>query len=154
MRNPFFVFILLLALVISAQCQKTAEDWLNKGNALLDQEKYDEAIKAYDEAIRLDPNHAAAWILKGGALAKQGKYDEAIKIIDEAIRLDPKVAAAWGLKGVVLHNQSKYDEAIKAIDEAIRLDPKIAAAWRVKELLSLGKPNTMRRSRPMTRPSV
>ena len=32
--------------------------WNNKGNALYDQGKYDEAIKAYDEAIRLDPKYA------------------------------------------------------------------------------------------------
>ena len=32
-----------------------------KAYALGNQGKYDEAIKAYDEAIRLDPNYAAAW---------------------------------------------------------------------------------------------
>ena len=42
--------------------------------------KYDEAIKAYDEAIKLDPNIADAWNNKGwSALNGQGKYDEAIK---------------------------------------------------------------------------
>ena len=51
--------------------------------------KYDEAIKAYDEAIRLDPKDAGTWGTKGAALAGQGKYEEAIKAFDEAIRLDP-----------------------------------------------------------------
>ena len=37
--------------------------WNNKGDAL-EQGKYDEAIKAYDEAIRLDPNEADAWNAK------------------------------------------------------------------------------------------
>ena len=53
--------------------------WNNKGAALAVQSKYDEAIKAYDEAIRLDPNDADAWNNKGIALNTQGKYDEAIK---------------------------------------------------------------------------
>ena len=57
----------------------------------IDQGKYDEAIKAYDEAIRLDPKYADAWNNKGTALNNQGKYDEAIKAYDEAIRLDPKL---------------------------------------------------------------
>ena len=65
--------------------------WNNKGIALDSQGKYDEAIKAYDEAIRLDPNYADAWNNKGIALDDQGKYDEAIKAYDEAIRLDPKL---------------------------------------------------------------
>ena len=85
------------------------------------QGKYDEAIKAYDEAIRLDPNLAEAWNNKGNALYSQGKYDEAIKAYDEAIRLDPNFADAWCNKGNALDDKGKYDEAIKAYDEAIRL---------------------------------
>ena len=42
--------------------------WNNKGNALSTQGKYDEAIQAYDEAIRLDPNYATPWNNKGDAL--------------------------------------------------------------------------------------
>ena len=94
MRLMCVAFIVLLALTPLAQCQQTAEDWFNEGNALSSQGKYDEAIKAYDEAIRLDPNFAKAWNNKGIALYGQGKYDEAIKAYHEAIRLDPKYAEA------------------------------------------------------------
>ena len=47
--------------------------WYNEGNAFDDLGKYDEAIKAYDEAIRLDPSDAAARSNKGVALFSQGK---------------------------------------------------------------------------------
>jgi tetratricopeptide (TPR) repeat protein len=123
MRFICVAFILLLVLMTSAQCQQTAEDWFNKGIALLGQGKYDEGIKAYDEAIRLDPSYVRAWNNKGLALFGQGNYDEAIKAFDEAIKLDPKFAMAWNNKGLALFGQGKYDEAIKALDEAIRLDP-------------------------------
>jgi len=53
MRLIYIVFIILFVLTFSAQCQQTAEDWVKKGNAFQSQGKYDEAIKAYDEAIRL-----------------------------------------------------------------------------------------------------
>jgi tetratricopeptide (TPR) repeat protein len=49
---------------------------------------------AYDEAIRLNPNYAAAWYNKGRALDAQGKYDEAIKAYDEAIRLNTDYSEA------------------------------------------------------------
>lgn len=68
--------------------------WCNKGYALISQGKYDEAIKAYDEAIRLNPNLAAAWCNKGYACLGQYKYAEAIKAFDEAIRLNPNLAEA------------------------------------------------------------
>jgi len=79
-----------------------AKSWYDKGNALYRQGKYDEAVPAYDEAIRLDPNYIHAWNNKGLALNSQGKYDEAIQAYDEAIRLDPNYANAWNHKGVAL----------------------------------------------------
>ena len=37
----------------SAQCQQTAEDWNKNGVSLADQDKFDDALKAFDKAIRL-----------------------------------------------------------------------------------------------------
>jgi tetratricopeptide (TPR) repeat protein len=97
----------------------TAEDWFNQGNALNRQGKLDEAIKAYDEAIRLDPKYVAAWGNKGNALDGQGKYDEAIKAYDEAIRLDPKYAIAWNNKGIALEALGKTTEANAAFAKVL-----------------------------------
>src|SRR5512137_1669286 len=89
MRLIYAFFILLPALMASALCQQTAEDWKNNGNSLIVQGKYDEAIHAYEEAIWLDPYYAKAWCNKGIALNALGKYDEAIQAFNESIRLDP-----------------------------------------------------------------
>lgn len=109
-----------------------ASVWNNKGNALASQGKYDEAIKAFDEAIKLDPSFTRAWFNKGNALNSQGKYDGAIKIFDEIIKLYPDFAMAWNNKGNAFATQGKYDEAMKAYDEAIKLDPNFAEAWNNK----------------------
>jgi Flp pilus assembly protein TadD len=49
----------------------------NKGVALYDQGKYDEAIKCYNEVIRLDRNDAIAHYAKGVALKSLGRTSEA-----------------------------------------------------------------------------
>jgi tetratricopeptide (TPR) repeat protein len=65
MRLIYAALALLLILMTSAQCQSTAQDWSNKGIALAAQGKYDDAIKAFDDVIRLNPNLAAeAWYNK------------------------------------------------------------------------------------------
>ena len=39
--------------------------WYNKGLALDNLNKYDEAIKAFDKAIEINPKYSAAWDNKG-----------------------------------------------------------------------------------------
>ncbi len=103
-----------------------ATDWYNKGIALYDQGKYDEAIKAYNKAIELNPQYADAWNNKGIALYDQGKYDEAIKACNKAIELDPQYADAWNNKGNAFYFQGNADEALKAYSKADELDPQNA----------------------------
>ena len=79
-----------MVLMLPVCGQETAEEWFYEGLALYNQSKYDEAIRAYDEAIRLNPEDAGAWNYKGNALRGLGRYNEAIQAYDEAIRLDPK----------------------------------------------------------------
>ena len=54
------------------------------GSALGKQGKCDEVIKAYEEAIRLDPKLAMAWYNKGVALDALGKTTEANAAFTEA----------------------------------------------------------------------
>ena len=60
------------------------------GADLKDQGKLDEAVAAYREAIRLEPNHAQAYSSLVRALKVQGKLDEAVAAYREAIRLKPE----------------------------------------------------------------
>ena len=112
-----------------------SEAWLGKCLALGSQGEYDEAIKSFEEAIRLDPNNALAWNNKGIALGDQGKHDQAIEAFEKAIALNPPdaiAAIAWRNKGHSLLNLGKYNESIQANDKAIELNPKFVDAWNDK----------------------
>jgi len=106
--------------------------WNNKGVALYFQGKYDEAIKCFDEAIKLNSSEPSYWNNKGYAFNNQGKYDEAIKAYDEAIKLNSSEPSYWNNKGYAFNNQGKYDEAIKAYDEAIKLNSSEPSYWNSK----------------------
>jgi len=46
------VFLILVSIFVTA---KSTNVWLHKGSELMSSEKYNEAIKAYDKAIKIDP---------------------------------------------------------------------------------------------------
>ena len=136
MRFIYTAFILFLALMTSAQCQKTAEDFFYEGNALCMQDKYDEAIKYYDEVIRLDPRNTAALNNKANALNALRRTDEEDAAIAKAEELS-ETSEDWSNKGVDLYAQDKYDDAIKACDEAIWLMSALPLPGATKALLSM-----------------
>ena len=145
MRSIGFVFVLLLALMTSAQCQQTAEGWFNEGNDFFDKGFYDLAIDCYDDAISiLESKLAELWNNKGLALDAQGNYNDSIKCFDEAIRLDPNYANSWKNKGNALLALDKIDEAIKAYDEASRLDLNSTMAEHKGTNATLAKAEEMR----------
>jgi tetratricopeptide (TPR) repeat protein len=128
MRGIFAVFILLLVLMISAQCQQPAKSWTITGFDLSNSAKYNKAIN------------------NGLNFYYQGKYDEAIKSYDDAIRLDPNSTQtwqAWNGKGDAFYNQNKYNEALLAYDKAILLLPNNGLVWSGKgdALKALGRIN-------------
>lgn len=61
--------------------------WNNKGMALRNLGKYDEAIECYDRAIKIDPNYAEAWNNKGVSLRKLGQQKDADRCFAKAIEL-------------------------------------------------------------------
>lgn len=58
-----------------------------KGDALLSQRKYSDAIAEYDKALKVHPNAAVALFGKGVALAELGRYSSAIETLEKANRL-------------------------------------------------------------------
>ena len=50
-----------------------SETYLNKGNVLTDLTRFKEAIKCYNKAIELNPNHVLAYFNKDKALAEKNK---------------------------------------------------------------------------------
>jgi tetratricopeptide (TPR) repeat protein len=63
---------------------------INKGIALKNLGRLDEAIACYDHVIQeIDPEYKKAWHNKGVALKVKGKLDAAIQCFDRALELDP-----------------------------------------------------------------
>ena len=69
--------------------EKTAEDWNNEGYNFGRLKKYEEAIKCYDKALKIDPYFSKAWNNKGHVLEVIGRNDEAIRCYNKALEIEP-----------------------------------------------------------------
>lgn len=98
---------------------------VGKGNAL---KRYEEAIVAYDQAIKLNPNSATAYYNKGNVLSWLRRYQEALVTYEQAIRLDPTSSLAYIGKGNALNELQRYEEALVALEQATKLNPHDAIA--------------------------
>ncbi len=96
-----------------------------RGSNAFRRRNFDEAIAAWDEAIRLDPNHSEIHRWRGDASLNKHDYDKALSEYDEAIRLDPKNGMAYCCRGAAWTEKGESGKAIAAFDEAIRIDPEI-----------------------------
>jgi len=55
----------------------------------MDREEHEDALKGYEEAIKMDPGGVDAWCGRGLALRKLGRMQEAWDAYDHAMKLDP-----------------------------------------------------------------
>ena len=114
----FVLWLMSIIFFISAVGQQTATDWNNKGIALVQQEKYDEALEAFNKSIELDPENSTLWENKCLTLTLLGRYSDAIQACDKAIEIDPCNVLAWYNKGTVFKLLGNATAADRAFDRS------------------------------------
>lgn len=97
-------------------------DYLRQGNDSTDAKKYEDAVAAYTEAIKLQPKSDLAYHNRGYALAKLGRYEEALADCNRAIELDPKDDSAYNNRGYALDELARHKEALADYCKAIELN--------------------------------
>ena len=97
------------------------EDYLNMGNDLFYKNDYESAIKAFNKAIKLNPDYAEVWDNKGTSLCKLGRHDEALKAHDKAIELKHDLPNAWFNRACNYSLLGNKEKAISDLEKAIEL---------------------------------
>ncbi len=98
------------------------EFYFQLGEGFRNSGKAAQAVAAYREAIRRNPQMAAAHENLGVVLRKAGQLEEAVEILRRATQLAPGKATVWHELGLVYQAQGKAAEATKTIEKAIALD--------------------------------
>lgn len=64
--------------------------WSNKGSVFEIFGKPDEALKAYEKAIELEPDCDLAWFNRACLYSVKGDKEKALSSLEKAIELDPR----------------------------------------------------------------
>jgi tetratricopeptide (TPR) repeat protein len=109
-----------------------ATKWFNRGVELLGQTEFEEALKCFDEAIRIDPKYAEAWLNRGFAVRGLGRFEEVLECFKKATEINPGYTEAWLNRGFALRGLERYEEALDCFDKVIKTDPTNADALAAK----------------------
>ncbi len=88
-----------------------------------------EALEAFEQAIRLDPNNADAYCNKGTVLRWLHRDDEALAMYDRAIELAPDATWQHLNKAAYLRELGRNEESLQSFRLVTRLDPNNVDAW-------------------------
>lgn len=107
---------------------ETADALNNLGNLERDAGRPEEALRAFEAALALQPSHVAA--RNGRALALQaiGRADDAERELAAALAIDPTAATTHSNLGNLYFRRQEIARARDAYLEAVRLDPDHADA--------------------------
>ena len=97
--------------------------WNNRGNALGNLGRWEEAIASYNKALEIKPEDDEAWYYRGYALGNLGRWEDAIASFDKALEIKPDYHEAWYIRGVALVNLGRIEDAIASFDKALKFKP-------------------------------
>jgi tetratricopeptide (TPR) repeat protein len=92
-------------------------------------QRFDQAVDAYKQAIRLAPELIFAWNNLGNLCIKIGRNDEAIIAYQKAVEYNPADPIGWYGLGNVYSKIGYVDDAIAAYRKSIQCMPSFAHAW-------------------------
>jgi tetratricopeptide (TPR) repeat protein len=99
------------------------------GVAYFEMQRYDEAIKAFRNVLRLSPEDGASLYNLAMCLDRQGRLPEAARCYEQTIRLVPGHAAAHNNLAILLARMDRPEESITRFREVVRLRPDRADSY-------------------------
>jgi tetratricopeptide (TPR) repeat protein len=93
----------------------------NRGNALKQLKRLDDALASFDKAIAIRPDFVEAFNNRGNTLNELKRLDDALASFDKAIAFRSDYADAFHNRGNTLKQLKRLDDALASYDKAIAL---------------------------------
>ncbi len=104
------------------------EPWTRLACAYWERGDMENASRAFEISLRLDPGNAELHLMQGDAFARMGKKDKAEEHYNRALSLRPHFAEAHNNVGVLHLELKRYAQAQLAFERALAIRPDFTAA--------------------------
>lgn len=105
------------------------QSYANKAIALDQLNKSTEATKAYEEALKEQPDNDILWFNFGKRHFESERYKDSEKAIQNVLRINPQDIDAKYLLALVKFQIEEYPEAERLLMEVVKEKPDLKSAW-------------------------
>ncbi len=100
-----------------------------KGVSLMADERMEEAARAFEDALRVDPTHVPSLLKLGYTRFHMNDLSGAMEAYNKVHEIDVTNAEAWNLKGLIYYRQKNYDKALDSVEKAIDSNSTDGMSW-------------------------
>ena len=129
-------FFIITSLAVAQDMPADAAKAYNEGNKFLKLGNYDDAVKQYNEALKIAKDYRIYYQL-GITLKKQGKLEDAIDAFKNAIEVKKDFDIAYNGLGSTYFQIGKYEEAVDAFKKFADMTKQKSSKDKAKENLAL-----------------
>lgn len=114
---------------LAGKPRRPAWVWGMLGGSYYGLQMWQDAIDAYRQSVRLEPDEILWRQQLGVTLKDSAEFGEAMEIFRELTRSRPKDPFGWRQVGFVHGARNETKDAVAALEHALNLDPKQGKVW-------------------------
>jgi superkiller protein 3 len=101
---------------------------LDEARDMMKEQRFDEALAAYETILEKNPDAAQAYIGVGNIHARRGAYDEALEYYDGALHIRKDLPPALLMSGNAYLKKGMEDKALERFQQAVEVNPGMTQA--------------------------
>eukprot|EP00285_Hemiselmis_virescens_P013539 CAMPEP_0173391192 /NCGR_PEP_ID=MMETSP1356-20130122/17702_1 /TAXON_ID=77927 ORGANISM="Hemiselmis virescens, Strain PCC157" /NCGR_SAMPLE_ID=MMETSP1356 /ASSEMBLY_ACC=CAM_ASM_000847 /LENGTH=574 /DNA_ID=CAMNT_0014348765 /DNA_START=109 /DNA_END=1833 /DNA_ORIENTATION=- len=104
----------------------SADELKAKGNAAFTEKRYQDAIDAFTEAIKVDATNHVFFSNRSASYAGLEDYEHALEDAKKCVSLKPDWGKGYGREGAAFHGMGMLDKAKESYKKGLKVEPGLA----------------------------